>query len=72
MAKVRLFSRGDRFHVFGRSFLFRHNLVFELSQVAQKIVSVGGWFESTILVDPSLCLPQGNAIGLLTTLADFR
>jgi hypothetical protein len=27
--------------------------------------------QSTILVDPSLCLPQGHAIGLFATLADF-
>jgi hypothetical protein len=40
-----------------------------LSSVVQKKVSVGGRFESTIVVDPSLCLPEGNAIGFFTTLA---
>jgi len=28
-------------------------------------------FESTILVDPVLCLPQGKAIGFFTAFADF-
>jgi len=42
-----------------------------LSSVAQKKACSEGRFESTILVDPSLCLPEGNAISLFTTLADF-
>jgi hypothetical protein len=39
--------------------------------VAQKKVSVRARFELAILIDPSLGLPEGNAIGFLTTLADF-
>jgi hypothetical protein len=38
---------------------------------AQKKVSVGARFELAILVDPSLGLPEGNAIGFFRTLADF-
>jgi hypothetical protein len=41
-----------------------------LSLVKTK-VSVEDRLESTILVDPSLGLPEGNAIGFLATLADF-
>src|SRR5262249_22118210 len=42
-----------------------------LLSVAQKKVIVGGRCESMILVDPSLCLPERDAIGLFTTLANL-
>jgi hypothetical protein len=51
--------------------LLRHDLVFDPHVGRSEESLCRRWFESTILVDPSLGLPEGNAIGLFTTLADF-